>query len=212
MANIDALSMRKFSYGLFALFTNDGAKDNACIINTAQQLTDNPKRITIAVNKSNYSCDTIKKTGIFNISVLTENCPFDIFTRFGFASGRDTDKLDGFDSVMTSENGLKYLSEYSNCFMSAKVIDSADYGTHTLFVAEITEAKVLNDMPSVTYAYYFANIKPGANKPEVKSEQKKIVGWRCIICGYEYKGEALPSDFVCPLCKHPASDFEPIYE
>ena len=211
MATIDTKAMRTFSYGLFALFTSDGKRDNACIINTAQQITSDPCRITIAVNQSNYSCQTIKETGVFNISVLTEDAPFDIFKRFGFASGRDTDKLAGFDDVATSENGLKYLTEYSNCFMSAKVISATDYGTHTLFVAEITEAQVLNSDPSVTYAFYFANIKPKAPKSEAPVAEKKIVGFRCTICGYEYKGETLPADYICPLCKHPASDFEPIY-
>lgn len=211
MSTIDTKSMRNLTYGLFALFTNDGTKDNACIINTAQQITTEPNRITIAVNQSNYTCEVIKKTGVFNLSILTEKAPFDIFTRFGFASGRDTDKLAGFDEVATSDNGLKYLTEYSNCFISAKVIASTDYGTHTLFVAEVTEAAVINNDPSVTYAYYFANIKPKPKAEEPKAEEKKIVGWVCTICGYEYEGAELPADYTCPLCKHPASDFEPIY-
>lgn len=211
MSNIDLKSLRTMTYGLFALFTNNGEKDNACIINTAIQVTDDPKLISICVNRANYSCEILKKTGIFNISVLSEKAPFDIFTRFGFASGRDTDKLSDVDFVKVSENGLKYLTEYSNCFISAKVIDSADYGSHTMFIAEITEAQVLNSDPSATYAYYFANIKPKP-KGEASKPEKKIVGWRCMICGYEYMGDSLPQDFICPLCKHPASDFEPIYE
>ena len=211
MSAIDTKTMRNLTYGLFALFTNDGVRDNACIINTAGQITTDPCRITIAVNKANYSCETLKKTGVFNISILSESAPFEIFTRFGFASGRDTDKLAGFESVKTSENGLKYLTEYSNAFISAKVVDTLDYETHTLFVAEVTEAEVLTSEPSVTYAYYFANIKPKPKAEEPKTEEKKIVGWRCTICGYEYKGAELPSDYICPLCKHPASDFEPIY-
>ena len=212
MSNIDTKSMRNLTYGLFALFTNDGVRDNACIINTAGQITTDPCRITIAVNKANYSCETLKKTGVFNISILTESTPFDVFTRFGFASGRDTDKLSGFDAVKTSANGLKYLAEYSNAFISAKVVDTLEYETHVLFVAEVTEAEVLSSEASVTYAYYFANIKPKANTEAPKTEDKKIVGWRCSICCYEYEGADLPSDYVCPLCKHPASDFEPIYE
>lgn len=211
MSNIDTKTMRSLTYGLFALFTNDGVRDNACIINTAGQITTEPCRITIAVNKANYSCETLKRTGVFNISILSESAPFDIFTRFGFASGRDTDKLAGFESVKASDNGLKYLTEYSNAFISAKVVDTLDYETHTLFVAEVTEAQVLSSDPSVTYAYYFANIKPKPKAEEPKTEEKKIVGWRCTICGYEYEGAELPSDYICPLCKHPASDFEPIY-
>ena len=210
-ATIDKGAMHKLSYGLFALFTNDGAKDNACIINTATQISDDPKTISICVNRANYSNETIKKSGVFTISILSESAPFDIFKRFGFASGRDTDKLDGFDKIATSENGLKYLTEYSNAFISAKVISATEVGTHTVFIAEVTEAQVLNDEKSATYVYYFEHIKP---KPEAKSapaNEKKIVGWRCKICGYEYEGAELPEEFICPWCKHPASDFEPIY-
>ena len=204
---IDKGAMHKLSYGLFALFTND-----ACIINTAIQISDDPKTISICVNRANYSNEIIKKIGAFTISVLSERAPFDIFKRFGFSSGRDTDKLDGFDKIATGENGLKYLTEYSNAFISAKVISATEVGTHTVFIAEVTEAKVLNDDKSATYAYYFDNIKP---KPENNgasaSAEKKIVGWRCKICGYEYEGAELPEDFICPWCKHPASDFEHVY-
>ena len=210
-ATIDKGAMHKLSYGLFALFTNDGKKDNACIINTATQISDDPKTISICVNRANYSNETIKKSGVFTISILSESAPFDIFKRFGFASGRDTDKLDGFHKVATSENGLKYLTEYSNAFISAKVISATEVGTHTVFIAEVTEAQVLNDEKSATYVYYFEHIKP---KPEAKSApatEKKIVGWRCKICGYEYEGAELPADFICPWCKHPVEDFEPIY-
>ena len=211
-ATIDNGAMHKLSYGLFALFTNDGKKDNACIINTATQISDDPKTISICVNRANYSNEIIKGSGIFTISILSESAPFDIFKKFGFASGRDTDKLDGFDKVATGENGLKYLTEYSNAFISAKVLSMTEVGTHTVFIAEVTEARVLNDEKSATYVYYFENIKP---KPESKSApataEKKIVGWRCKICGYEYEGAELPEEFICPWCKHPASDFEPIY-
>ena len=202
-------AMFKFSYGLFVLTAKDGEKDNGCIINTAAQLTDNPKRISIAVNKANYTHDMILKTGVFNVSVLSEKAVFDTFKRFGFASGRDTDKFDGFlDSCRRSENGLYYVTEGTNAFISAKVIDAHDYGSHTLFVAEVTEAQVLNADPSVTYAYYFEHIKP---KPQPKAEEpaaeKKVV-WVCKICGYVYEGDPIPEDYICPLCKHPASDFE----
>ena len=202
-------AMFKFSYGLFVLTAKDGDKDNGCIINTAAQLTDNPKRINIAVNKANYTHDMIMKTGEFNISVLFEKAVFDTFKRFGFASGRDTDKFAGFEgSCSRSTNGLYYVTEGTNCFMSAKVIDAHDYGTHTLFIAEVTEAKVLNGDPSVTYAYYFEHIKPKPQpKAEEKAEDKKVV-WVCKICGYVYEGDPIPEDFICPLCKHPASDFE----
>ena len=186
---IDTDAMFKVSYGLFVLTAKDGDKDNGCIINTAAQLTSKPNRINIAVNKANYTHDMIMKTGVFNISVLSEKAEFDTFKRFGFASGRDTDKFNGFEQyVERSANGLYYVTKGVNAFMSAKVIDAHDYGTHTLFIAEVTEAQILAPDPSVTYAYYFAHIKP---KPQPKIEE-----------------EDLPADFICPLCKHGAEDFE----
>lgn len=200
---IEKSSVFKLSYGLFVITAKDGEKDNGCIINTAQQITDNPLRISVTVNKSNYTHDMIMKTGEFNISVLTESTPFDVFKHYGFKSGRDTDKIPG-NGMKRSENGIVYLSEYTNAFISGKVIDTIDCGSHTLFIAEVSEAKVLSDARSVTYQYYFDNIKP---KPQ-NSEKKK--GFVCKICGYVYEGDELPDDFVCPICKHGASDFEPL--
>ena len=202
-ALVDPTAMFKLSYGLFVLTALDGDKHNGCIINTAAQLTDNPKRITIAVNKANYTHDMILKTGVFNVSVLSTSAPFALFQHFGFQSGRDTEKFDGKYEIRVSDNGLIYLNQYANAFISGKVVDALDYGTHTLFVADVTEAKVLSKEPSVTYAYYFDHIKP---KPQPKDENKP--GWICKICGYVYEGEDLPADFICPLCKHGAEDFE----
>ena len=202
-ALVDPSAMFKLSYGLFVLTALDGDKHNGCIINTAAQLTDNPKRITIAVNKANYTHDMILKTGVFNVSVLSTSAPFALFKQFGFQSGRDVEKFDGKYEIRVSENGLIYLNQYANAFISGKVVDALDYGTHTLFVADVTEAKVLSKEPSVTYAYYFDHIKP---KPQPKDENKP--GWICKICGYVYEGEDLPADFICPLCKHGAEDFE----
>lgn len=204
-AMVEPNALFKLSYGLFVLTAKDGGKDNGCIINTVTQLTDTPKRITIAVNKANYTHDMIQKTGMFNVSVLSEDVPFKIFQQFGFQSGREADKFAGMATQTRSANGLRYLSEYTNAFISAKVISAEDYGTHTLFVADITEAKVLSAEPSVTYAYYFEHIKP---KPQPTAETQK--GWVCKICGYVYEGEDLPADFICPLCKHGAEDFEPL--
>lgn len=193
-------AMFKLSYGLFVLTAKDKEKDNGCIINTVMQITDSPKQIAVCVNKSNFTHDIIIKTHSFNISVLSEKADFEIFKRFGFSSGRDTDKFADYTNVKCSENGILYVTESTNAFMSAKVVSVVDCGTHTMFIAEVTEAEVLSDDKSVTYEYYFANIKP---KPE-----KKKKGYVCKICGYVYEGETLPEDFVCPLCKHPASDFE----
>lgn len=200
---IEKEAMYKLTYGLFVLTTTDGEKQNGCIVNTVSMITDSPKRITVFVNNANYSAELLKKTGVFNVSVLTESAPFDIFKQFGFSSGRDTDKFAG-GRYATSENGLYYLPEHTNAVLSAKVIDSYDYGSHTLFVAEVTEAKTLSSEKSVSYEYYLNHIKP---KPETKKESagKK---WVCKICGYVYEGEELPPDYICPICKHPAEDFE----
>ena len=206
-ATVDPIAIQKFSYGLFVLTARSGDKDNGCIINTAAQLTSSPNRINIAVNKANFTHDMILNTGVFNISVLAEDTSFDTFKRFGFASGKDADKFEGFlENTARSANGLLYVTAGTNAFMSAKVIEAHDYGSHTLFVAELTEAEVLRDEPSVTYAYYFEHIKP---KPQPKIEEEKH-GYVCKICGYVYEGDTLPPDFICPLCKHGAEDFEKI--
>ena len=200
---VDKGAMFKLSYGLFVLTARENGKDNGCIINTASQLTSSPNRITIAVNKQNYTHDMILRTGVFNVSVLTEEADFAIFKQFGFASGRDTDKFAGVSYDCRTENGLRYVPEAANAVISAQVVSAADYGTHTLFVADVTEARVLSGAPSVTYQYYFDHIKP---KPAAAAAKK--TGWVCKICGYVYEGEELPPDFICPLCKHGAEDFE----
>ena len=206
-SKIEPNAMFKLSYGLFVLTARDSdGKDNGCIINTVMQVTDTPKRITIAVNKANYTHDLIVKSGLFNVSVLTEEAPFKLFQQFGFQSGRDTDKFaDCEGEPVRSENGLRYIPKYTNAFISGKVIKTEDMGTHTVFTAEVTEAKVLSNGKSVTYDYYFENIKP---KPQPAAEDKK--GFVCKICGYVYEGDELPADFICPLCKHGAEDFEPL--
>lgn len=204
---IEKQAMYKLTYGLFVLTTTDGEKQNGCIVNTVSMLTDNPKRITVFVNKANYSEELLRKTGVFNASVLTESTPFETFKQFGFCSGRDVDKFAG-KAYPTTENGLYYLPEHANAVISGKVVGAYDYGTHTLFVAEVTEAKTLSDEKSVTYEYYQSNIKP---KPEAQKEEKSGKGkWVCKICGYVHEGDELPEDFVCPWCKHPAEDFEKV--
>lgn len=208
---IEKQAMYKLTYGLFVLTTTDGEKQNGCIVNTVSMITDSPKRITVFVNKSNYSEELLRKTGVFNVSVLTEKTPFDVFKQFGFCSGRDTDKFAGKEYPKT-ENGLYYLPEYANAVLSAKVVDAYDYDTHTLFVAEVTEAKTLNEDKSVTYEYYQSHIKPKpeAPKADAEAQEKKGGKWVCKICGYVHEGEELPEDFICPWCKHPAEDFEKI--
>jgi len=200
---INADTMFKISYGLFVLTVRDGEKDNGCIINTAAQITVSPIKISVAVNKTNYTCDMILKTGEFNVSVLTESTPFSIFEQFGFSSGKDNDKFSKVDYSTRTANGIRYIPEHTNSVISAKVIQTIDLETHILFIAEVTQATMLSDEPSTTYQYYFDHIKP---KPPIQKESKK--GYVCKICGYVYEGENLPDDFICPLCKHGAEDFE----
>ncbi len=198
-------AMFKIGYGLYVLTAKENGFDNGCIINTVTQVTSNPNRITVAVNKANKTHDMIIATGEFNVSVLSTSASFDIFKAFGFRSGKDVDKFSDFNAAERSGNGLYYITDATNAFISAKVITATDLGTHTLFLADVTDCEVLTDAISVTYDYYHKNIKP---KPEVKKVTKTY--YRCKICGYIYEGENLPEDFVCPLCKHPASDFEKV--
>ncbi|MDR2579167.1 MAG: flavin reductase [Chitinispirillales bacterium] len=204
---VDPGAFFKITYGLFVLTSAKNCKGGGCIINTVMQITDTPKRIAVAVNKSNFTHDLIAESGIFNISVLTVDSSFDVFKRFGFQSGRDADKFAGFeDACEKSENGLYYITRNANAFFSAEVIAAADYGTHTLFVAQVSEAAVLSNAASLSYQYYFDHIKPKpASAP--RAEGKKT--YACKICGYiEQTDGDLPDDYTCPLCKHPKSDME----
>lgn len=202
---IEPNAMFKLSYGLVVLSANKDGKDNGCIINTVTQITDSPKRISIAVNKANFTHDMIIDTGVFNVSVLTEKVTFDEIKHFGFQSGINVNKFENYDTKARTENGILYVHKYANAVISGKVINTIDCGTHTVFIAEVTEAKVLSNEKSVTYDYYFANIKP---KPAPVKSGKK--GFICKICGYVYEGETLPPDYICPICKHGAEDFEPL--
>ncbi len=196
----DPTALFKIGYGLYVLTVKDGEKENGCIVNTVSQLTSNPLRVAVTVNKDNYTHEFIKNTGKMNVNCLSTDAPFGIFEWFGFVSGRDKDKMDGM-SVSRSENGIAYLNFFINSFLSLEVDSEVEFETHTMFICKVTEAKVLNDKESMTYAYYHANVKP---KPQPKEKK----GYVCKICGYVYEGEELPPDFVCPLCKHGAEDFE----
>lgn len=188
---------------LYVLTAQEGNQDNGCIINTVMQVTSDPCQIAIAVNKRNYTNQMIQHTKKFNISVLSENAKFDTFKHFGFQSGRDVDKFATFNDIKRSPNGLLYITKDTNSYMSAFVKQEIDLGTHTLFIAQLVAAETLSDIPTATYTYYQQNIKP---KPE-KTEKR---GWRCKICGFIYEGDDLPADYICPVCKHGAADFERI--
>ena len=199
---IDNTALFKIGYGLYVISCNDGAKDNAFICNTVVQVTDSPKRLSVTINKQNYSHDVIKSTGLMNVNCLNTDTSFDVFERFGFHSGRNVDKFKDFES-WSSSNGLKVLTaDYINAFISLKVTSEIDLGTHTMFICDVTDAMSLSDAQSMTYAYYHANVKPKANT--------KKKGYVCKICGYVYENEPLPDDFICPICKHGADDFEKI--
>lgn len=200
---MDNKAMFNLSYGLFILTAKDGEKDNGCIVNTVGQVTSQPNRISLTVNKANYTHDMILKTKEFNVSVLAENSKFETYKHWGFQSGRNTDKLESI-SFKRSANGLVYIADETNAFLSAKVVSTLDLGTHTLFIADVTDGEVLSQVPSATYSFYQNNIKP---KP---ASTEKRNGFICTVCGYIYEGETLPDDFICPVCKHPASDFRPL--
>ena len=197
---MDKKAMYKLTYGLFILTAKEEEKDNGCIVNTVTQVTTEPNRITVAVNKKNYTHDMILRTGTFNVSVLTENSRFETYRHWGFQSGAETDKMEGI-TFQRAENGIVYIEDQCNAYISAKVVSATDLGTHTLFLADVTDARALADEESVTYSYYQKNIKTAP-----KTEGKK--GFICTVCGYIYEGDTLPEDFVCPICKHPASDFK----
>ena len=200
--NLDLTALFRLGYGLYVVTCNDGSKDNGLIVNTVMQVTNTPNRVAVAINKQNYSHDVIQKTGIMNVNCLTVNTPFEVFKHFGFSSGRDVNKFATCEPPH-SQNGLIYLPRYINAFLSLKVEQYVDLDTHGMFICTITEAEVISDAESVTYAYYQAHIKP-------KPQPQKKKGYVCKICGYVYEGDELPEDFICPLCKHPASDFEPL--
>ncbi len=200
---MDSKVMHNLSYGLFILTARDGEKDNGCIVNTVTQVTTEPNRIIVAVNKQNLTHDMVLKTGEFNVSILTEKSKFSTYKHWGFQSGRDVDKLENIQFARAN-NGIACIFDQTNGFISAKVVSATDLGTHTLFLADVTDGGVFNQDPSTTYTYYQKNIK----ESPVAAQKKN--GFICTVCGYIYEGDTLPADFICPWCKHPASDFEPV--
>ncbi len=198
---MDTNALFKIGYGLYVLTANENGKDNGCIINTVMQVTADPCQIEIAVNKSNYTCEMIQRTKKFNVSILTEDSKFEVFKNFGYQSGRDTDKFADFSDTKRSNNGVLYITKDTNAYMSAYVKQEVDLGTHILFIAQLVDAVVLSDKPTVSYDYYQKNIKQA---PQTASKK----GWICKICGFVYEHDELPADYICPICKHGAVDFE----
>ncbi len=198
----DLGALKNIGYGVYVVTCNDGKKDNGLIVNTVLQLTSSPNRIAVSINKENYSHHIIRQTGVMNLNCLSMDAPFAVIERFGFTSGRNVDKFEGL-SPLKSDNGLAFLPRYINSFMSLKVEQYIDLGTHGMFICSVTEARVTSNTESMTYAYYHKNVKPAP-----QTEGKK--GFVCKVCGYVYEGDELPDDFICPLCKHGVADFEPI--
>ena len=205
---MDKKAMYKLSYGLFVLTAKNGEKDNGCIINTAIQAASTPNQISICVNKANYTHDMILSTREFTISVISQKADFELFKHFGFQSGKDVDKFKNYSFCKRGSNGIMYITEGTNAFISVKVAKTEDLGSHTMFVGEITDMEVLAETPSATYEYYMNNIKPKPDAVGKTADGQTI--WRCKICGYEYVGEELPEDFICPTCQHPAADSEKV--
>ena len=201
-SEIDVKALYKIGYGLYVVTSNDGKKDNGLIVNTVTQLTDRPLKVAVSINKLCYSHDVIKKTGLMNVNTLNNDAPFAIFQKYGFCSGKEVDKFKD-QQVIRSENGLVVLQQYINSFISLRVDDYVDVGTHGIFICTVTESKIINNVETMTYNYYQANVKPKPN-----TEKKK--GYVCKICGYVYEGDSLPEDYICPICKHGSSDFEEI--
>jgi len=199
---VDPTALFNIGYGLYVVTSNDGKKDNGLIVNTVTQVTNTPNRVAVTVNKLNYSCNVIAKTGKLNISTLSQDAPFAIFERFGFHSGRDTDKFADFDHAQRATNGLLFLDKYANAFICCKVIDQVDLGTHIMFICDVVQCANLSKAETMTYTYYMQNVKP---KPDTEKK-----GFVCKICGWVYEGDTLPDDLTCPLCKHGAADFEPL--
>ena len=198
----DLTALFNIGYGLYVVTSNDGKKDNGLIVNTVTQVTNTPNRIAVTINKDNYSHHIIKQTGIMNINCLTVDAPFKVFETFGFVSGRNVDKFADCQPLR-SDNGLVFLPRYINSFMSLKVEQYIDLDTHGMFICSVTEARVISNRETMTYTYYQNNVKP---KPETDGKK----GFVCKVCGFVYEGDTLPDDYVCPLCKHGAADFEPI--
>ncbi len=214
---MDNKVMNKLSYGLFVLTATEDGKDNGCITNTAAQVTTTPNRVTIAVNKDNYTHGMIMRTKACNISIISEDAEFEMFQQFGFQSGANVDKFseesgawmkENKSSCKRAANGVMYITKGCNAYISLYVTDTVDLGTHTLFICNVINGEILSDVPSATYAYYHAHIKTQMQKTGTTPDGKTV--WKCKICGYEYVGETLPDDFICPVCKHPASDFEKV--
>lgn len=198
----DLTALFNIGYGLYVVTSNDGKKDNGLIVNTVTQVTNSPNRIAVTINKSNYSHHVIQNTGIMNVNCLSVDAPFSIFETFGFKSGREVDKFANC-TPERSDNGLVFLPKYINSFLSLRVEQYVDFGTHGMFICSVTEARVISDTETMTYTYYQKYVKP---KPATKGKK----GFVCKVCGYVYEGDELPDDFICPLCKHGAADFEEI--
>ncbi len=207
---MDKKAMYKLSYGLCLLSAREGERDNACIVNTVIQAASEPNQVSVCVNKANFTHDMIARTGKFTASVIDLRADLELIKRFGFRSGRDVDKFRDFGNCARGENGIYYITESTNAYISVEVEKTLDLGSHTMFIGKVTAMEVLSHIPSATYDYYINNLKPKPEAVRRGADQSPTapVIWRCSVCGYEYVGEELPKDFICPTCHHTASYFE----
>lgn len=205
---MDNKALYKLSYGVFVLTTKTGTEENGCIINTCMQVANSPTRVAISILNTNYTCDLLKKSDAFALSILDETTTFETIKYWGFQSGREVNKMESLP-LPTDVNGMPYLSWQTSAVISCKITESYDLGSHRMFIGEVVDAQMISGKNPLTYADYQTNVKP---KPQAVKDDKKIVGWRCKICNYVYEGSTLPEDYICPLCGHPKDDFEPVYE
>lgn len=204
---MNSKALFKIGYGLYVLTTNYDNVDNGCIVNSVMQITSNPLRIAVTVNKNNYTHDLIKDSCVFNLSMLTTETSMRVIEHFGFQSGRTVNKFEKCPEEHRAVNHVVYIPKYTNAYLACRVVNSIDFGTHTMFIADVLDAEVLSDKPSLTYDYYQTNIKP---KPVAKKPTDGKRRWVCKVCGYIYEGDELPDDIICPTCKHGKDDFEEI--
>ena len=206
---MDTSALFNIGYGLYVLTTRHNDIDNGCIVNTVTQVTSNPLQIAVTVNKGNYTHELIMNSCVFNVSILTTETPMFVFEHFGFQSGRTVNKFANCEAEHRAVNGVLYIPKYTNAFLACKVNNSIDFETHTMFIADVLDAQVLSDKPSVTYDYYQNHIKPKPQTPKPSNGKRR---WECKVCGYIYEGDFLPDDIECPLCKHGKEEFVEIFD
>ncbi len=206
---MDKTALFQLSYGVYVVGALAGERPIGCVVNTAMQVTSSPMQISTTISKENYTHDIVKETGLYTVSILPQDVNMDIIGTFGFKSSRDTDKFAQFSYALDSR-GIPYLKDDAVAFLGAKVVNTVDLGSHTLFVAEVEDGENLRKAEPMTYAYYHTvknGTAPKAAPTYQEAEAPVVKGWKCSVCGYVHPHEELPADFRCPICGQPASVF-----